>query len=481
MKWTARFAPTVAAGLFIGLYLYVAVARITYPYELEWMEGGSLEHVGRILAGQPLYVKPSLEFIPYIYTPAYFYVAAAVSWIGGTGFTPLRFVSLLASLCCFGLIFVLVRHESRSAAFGLISAGLFAATFSLGGAWFDVARVDSLFMALLLGGVLALRLRPTVAGSVLAATLFFLSFMTKQPAIILAAAMALGCLPTWAGWTRLVFPTLFAGMAGVAVVSLDAATAGWFSYYVFTLPAEHGIEQPMLLDFWTHDVLRPLTIAAVLTGVFLYRLAARRSGELPFHLALVGGMIGIAWLSRIHSGGYDNVLMPLHAALAIGGGLGVASLRGTRLESAAALACLIQFAMLTYAPTHQIPTERDREAGDRLVAMVGKFQGDVFIPMHGYLAQRAGKRAFAGGMAFDDVCRGRDESIIRDLETEVGNALRAGRFGAVILDGPDWGFADEINSGYRYQGRLFDDASLFMPRTGLMTRPQELFVARSGG
>lgn len=227
-------------------------------------------------------------------------------------------------------------------------------------------------------------------------------------------------------------------------------------------------------------MFRPLTIAAVLTGVFLYRMAARQSSAVAFYLALVSGLIGIAWLSRLHSGGYDNVLMPLHAALAIGGGLGVASLRGTRLESAAALACLIQFALLTYSPAGQIPTARDREAGDRVVATVAGFPGDVFIPMHGYLAERAGKRAFAGGMAFDDVCRGRDVSIIRDLETEVGDALREERFGAVILDGPDWGFAGEINSGYKYQGRLFDDLALFMPRTGLMTRPQELFVARSG-
>ncbi len=481
MQWTARLALAGSAGWFVGLYLYIALSRITYPYELEWMEGGSLEQVGRILAGQPLYVKPSLEFIPYIYTPAYFYVAAAASWIGGAGFTPLRVVSLLSSLCCFALVFALVRHESRSGLYGLIAAGLFAATFRLGGGWFDLARVDSLFMALLLGGVLALRLRPTIAGSALAATLFFLSFMTKQPAAVLAAAMAAGCLPMRSGWARLAFPAVFAGMAGLAVAGFDAATAGWFWYYVFRLPAEHTIEHPLLLGFWSHDVFRPLTIAALLTGVFLYRVAARRAGELSFYLALVGGLIGIAWLSRIHSGGYDNVLMPLHAALAIGGGLGVASMRGTRFESAAALACLIQFGLLAYAPANQVPPARDREAGDRLVATIAGFQGDVFIPMHGYLAQRAGKRAFTGGMAFDDVRRGRDESIIRDLETEVGTSLSEGRFDAVILDGPDWGFADAINSGYKYQGRLFDDATLFMPRTGLRTRPQELFVARSGG
>jgi hypothetical protein len=142
----SRFALVAAACAFIGVYLYVAAARIAYPYEIEWMEGGSLEHVERILTGRPIYVKPSLDFIPYIYTPAYYYVAAAVSQITGIGFTPLRLVSFLASLVCFTLVFEFVRREGGSASCGVISAGLFAATFRLGGAWFDVARVDSLFM-----------------------------------------------------------------------------------------------------------------------------------------------------------------------------------------------------------------------------------------------------------------------------------------------------------------------------------------------
>ena len=69
------------------------------------------------------------------------------------------------------------------------------------------------------------------------------------------------------------------------------------------------------------------------------------------------GTLGASLTSRIHSGGYLNVLMPAHAGLAIVFGLGTAALlarseasgRNT-LTVAVFGACLLQFAMLGYDP-----------------------------------------------------------------------------------------------------------------------------------
>jgi hypothetical protein len=47
----------------------VALRRLPYPYELEWMEGGIVTHVRVVLAGEPLYSAPSLDFTPFIYAP----------------------------------------------------------------------------------------------------------------------------------------------------------------------------------------------------------------------------------------------------------------------------------------------------------------------------------------------------------------------------------------------------------------------------
>ena len=71
------------AALYPLAYVAIALTRMGYPFELEWMEGGVVDHVRRILDGHPLYVEPTLGFTPFIYPPLYFYAAAFVSRLMG--------------------------------------------------------------------------------------------------------------------------------------------------------------------------------------------------------------------------------------------------------------------------------------------------------------------------------------------------------------------------------------------------------------
>ena len=48
---------------------YIVARRFAYPFELEWLEGGSLIQVLRLLDGQPLYAPPSLDYIAFNYPP----------------------------------------------------------------------------------------------------------------------------------------------------------------------------------------------------------------------------------------------------------------------------------------------------------------------------------------------------------------------------------------------------------------------------
>ena len=41
-------------------------------FEHEWMEGGMVDRVHRIMTDRPLYIEPSLRFVPFIYPPALF-------------------------------------------------------------------------------------------------------------------------------------------------------------------------------------------------------------------------------------------------------------------------------------------------------------------------------------------------------------------------------------------------------------------------
>src|SRR5271157_896030 len=86
--------------LFIGLDLFIIFSRMFYPYQLEWMEGAGLVQVSRLLASKTLYVPPSIDFVPLIYPPLYFYLSAGIAKIIGFGFGALRLVSFLSSVLC---------------------------------------------------------------------------------------------------------------------------------------------------------------------------------------------------------------------------------------------------------------------------------------------------------------------------------------------------------------------------------------------
>ena len=73
---TVLVSKTVLSGLLaagslisIAMYLVVAVVRIRYPFELQWMEGGSVDHVRRVLHGQSIYQAPSVDFVSFAYPP----------------------------------------------------------------------------------------------------------------------------------------------------------------------------------------------------------------------------------------------------------------------------------------------------------------------------------------------------------------------------------------------------------------------------
>src|SRR5262249_52972427 len=47
--------------------------------------GGMIDEVRRVLDGRKLYDNPTLDYVPFIYTPLWFYLAAASSLVFGVG------------------------------------------------------------------------------------------------------------------------------------------------------------------------------------------------------------------------------------------------------------------------------------------------------------------------------------------------------------------------------------------------------------
>ncbi|MEW6743404.1 MAG: glycosyltransferase family 39 protein [Planctomycetota bacterium] len=519
---------------FVALFLVIAVLRISYPFELEWMEGGTVDHVRRILDGKPLYVPPSLDFVPYLYTPLYFYVSAAVAKVTGIGFFPLRLVSLTAALGSVVLIAVFIRRHSRSSVAAIAGAGLFAATYALSGSWLDIARVDSLFLVFLLAAVYLVARRGSHATYLLAGLMLALSFLCKQSALVLLAPLALYLLAV--DWKRaLYFVASAGGLIIASSLALNHLHQGWYRYYVLDVPRSHNTIRRMYVDFWTEDLLRNLPLVClVAAGFFLVRRsrtqvrssshAARRPrreppavrsalspegpggpaqvgsmtassvqnpeksrreslvrGERPRmsrpFLALLGvGMLGCSWLGRLHAGGGFNVLLPAYAFLAIAFGCALAVFQerlGPKLRAGLYAIGVLQFLLLIYDPAAQVPKESDRLAGHEFIDKMARLEGEIYVPSHGYLPLLAGKRPLAHEAAIADLVNHGGGEPARRLADEFLRAVRSHRFAAIIMDdtGIPW-----FEKFYVTSGRIFDNDSVFFPVTGRHSRPELLLT-----
>ncbi len=491
-----RAATLLAAAAFIAVYIAVALARLSYPFELEWMEGGMVDHVQRVLDGQPLYVAPSLDFVPYGYTPLYYYLAAGMTRLLGTaGFLPLRLLSLLASLGCFALLYGMVTRETGSRAMGLVAAGLFAATYQEVAFWFDTARVNMLFLLFALGAMGLLRRWETRTAWAAAGVLLALALLTKQVGIVLALPLVV-----WAGFQRrdrvLWCAGAFVLVAGGALLLLARAHPYWFWYYTLIQPARHPLLPFQAVHFVLQDLPMKLAIAClmVVAWLLLVRGEGRRWGLLLF----MAGLAGAAFLPRIKEGGGVNDLIPIYAVLAmlfaialhktlqaLGSAAAppISPFHGARLHSFVWLTCLVQFSALIYNPISPLPTAADRAAGERLIQTMAAIPGDVLLLCHGYLPRLAGKEPHAQSIAVTDVLAAGVPEARAPLVEDLRQAVREQRYRAIILDvlDPLVMCEIELDRYYEKQGDVFRDGEqgAFLPRCGWQTRPEWIFVPRA--
>jgi len=469
----------VIGAVFVGAVLVVAILRLGYPYELEWMEGGSLQIVQRIMAGQPVYTVPSVNYVPFIYSPLYFYLAAGFSFVVGDGFLPLRLVSVLAWVASLGLIFQLVKHRTEGQFWPFVGVALFAACFEIGGGWFDLARVDSLYLFFLLLAIYLLDLPQTKPRHTLAGAAFVLAFLTKQSGLLAMLPVLLWVLVIGRGWERWLMPVVAAGGVAVSVLVLNLLTVGWFNFYVFKLPATHEIAWPLVVEFWRFDVLAPLPFALLALMSLLVVRQWEVNGEdrdRKWLLLLAVAFIGSAYFSRLHAGGWNNVLLPAYAILAII----LAATAGQMFHSAGPhlrlvlySVILLQFSLLIFDPRDHLPTAADRLAGDQLVDRLAQSTGPVWLPHHSYLAVRAGHGPTAHAMAIEDVLRGNQMPLAELIDQQMRQDIREGRWELIVLDGPD--FDVELAGLYGEPVPAFRDTAVFWTVTGLRTRPELVY------
>ncbi len=499
----SNWKPSLAFGLDLALmaislaavamFLRVAFSRINYPYALEWMEGGSAAHVRWLLAGHPLYGPPNLHFVPYQYGPLFYFVSAAVSRVFGiSGFLPLRGVSLVSTLGTFVILYEWARRETGTRLAGIAGVGLFAASFGEGGYWFDLARVDSLFVFLLLAGLFihcqGLGHPKRVHGMLpwLSSGFLVLAVLTKQTA--LPVTLALLAYPllrrNFSGPIRDL--SRFMGLGAVVYLLLQRSSGGWFYFYCFGIRAQFEGMAGMRAFWWPNEIFPRflplfLIILAFLAQVTREKpLRAQRDHGLWLAMFLMTTLGSALYLRFCWS--YKNVLLPAHAALALVGAVAFGTLRdrvsGPARHWAPALVVFLQIFVLVREEwpdiRGQIPKAILRQAGDRVVREIASLPGRVYIPTHGYLTQLAGKPEYVDLLAIKDLyLYGNDHPVVLKFRADMKSAFERGEFQWALLDSEGQLNLFEADLS-RHLGDTQSYSTEFRPLTGEDSRPSLL-------
>ncbi len=470
----------------ICLFAYVVARRLSFRYELEWMEGGMLGHSLRLLRGEPIYCAPTADFIPFLYTPLYPALVAALAKLAGLGFSLGRAVSVVSFATAVGFSAALARRAGAGR-WALLFAGAcvaaLCATYPPGGAWYDLVRGDSLYLALSLSGLWLAATRGDRAPlAALSGALLATAFFAKQTGSVLAVAGGLCTLLYPRGdrsgllrlWPSAAFALAASAVFSGGVVLLQLRSDGWFWRYVYELHQQHEfyarrawLETPLVL-FKSQPAL--WGGVAVATALLLHRRAFDRFlGRLAVLAAAGVALACIGFGTQYaHTNAYiPGLFLPalLWAAL-----LARLFASGAR-QPALVLACAHLGAMF-WDPRPHLPGPADAAAGDRLIARLRAAPGPVLIPFHPYYAVMAGKAPHLHRMGVLDI------GMPRDLEERI----RRREYDLVVMDDktqwPRWTVLQQV---YGIATTLVPGVDAPRVVTGAKTVPTWVMEPRSPG
>ncbi|MFO0693136.1 MAG: hypothetical protein U0230_06260 [Polyangiales bacterium] len=284
----------VLAG-YLGAFVYCATLRFPFPFDLEWMEGGMITHAARLLRGEPIYARPSSDFVAFFYTPIYSRVLAALGALaGGLSFPLGRSISLVATLATFAMLFHAGRREAGIRG-GLVAVGLYAALYRTNGTFYDLARADALALALGLAATLVAYEARSTRGAVASALLFVLAFFTKQTSAILAPFVGLYLLTV--NVRRALVFGIVGATAGFAVGELeDVLSRGWFRFYILEGHQGHLFYvRNFVLEYWRDLLFLCPTLVLVPT------LGASFGRRTRFVALAFGALLVAAFVQRVQT------------------------------------------------------------------------------------------------------------------------------------------------------------------------------------
>lgn len=486
-----RLGVWLLAFVGVGAYLLIGFRRLHYPLEIDCIEGVMMDHVARLVHGQPIYVAPSLHYIPLAYMPLFSVVSSWLARGFGLHLWVARLVSFGSTLLLMALVAGIVRAETRRWTLAAAAAGLYAMAFGYTGHCYDVARPDSLMLLLSFAGLAALRFVKGPAGAVVAALLLVAGFFAKQHSVL----FSFGALAYLAFHDRRRLPLfaalVIAGCAG-GYFLVTAWLGPWFRVFTWSVP--HGWSQvspPRIAHYFlgAFGVLGVLSLPALLA----LRPGTRPAGPgaaLWWWTGLAG--VGTGLLGTLDPYAYKHVFTPTVVALAVLGPVALDRLaRGAGGRGRAAglamsfvyVALAVQFVPLRYSVRGQLPRPHAAEADRAFADVLRRYPDGVMVPGHGWYTTHDVGRCGLQIIALDDIVRSRgNELLARDpryLERMFDSLATGPRRPAIVTDvplasqGPMW---VRIAPGYRLADSLGGLSETLRPISGNRYTPTYVYL-----
>ncbi|MBW2454096.1 MAG: hypothetical protein JRI68_06285, partial [Deltaproteobacteria bacterium] len=416
VRWTlgALLLPLVAlAGWHVIQLTRTFAGRLAYPMELEWMEGGQLYHAYRLLHGLPLYGPCVDGFIPFPYPPVHSVVVAGVGAVVGLDFWVARLVSVSAfTIACAVLCREVAqtwRHGARRWMMVLLAAGALAGSFPYTGAWYDLVRVDSVFIAFLFGGAAvslppgqdgAVRRRPSPLRIAVCAGLLCGALFSKQTAVFFLPWICLFAI--WRDWRSGLWLTGAVATLSLAVLGLlQWSSDGLFWTFMVGVMSRHEL----IIYQTITSALRILMLEPYLPLIGLLALWLWRKGKLRTRVAFWTGMLAAALVASLvttsKTAAASNNLM---TGVLLGGPVALMVVHDllaamprrhlARWLSATGLTvvALMLFQAQVFRPDMYVPPPHRWAAARAFNELVASLEGGVVIPAHSFAAIRHGNQ-----------------------------------------------------------------------------------------
>ena len=440
----------IASGYFIGLFLYISFSRLTFPITIDWVEGPVLVQVNRLLLGQKLYVEPGAAYVPLVYQPLFFYIAAGFTKLVGFGLTATRLLSIFSSCGSIFLIFLITRKVTGYSFTGLVSAGLFAATNGIVWTWFDFGKVDMLSVFFSLLGLYFL-VRTDLQSTFLAALFFTLSFFTKQSALIIIFPASIFYFLVNRRLSML-FIAAIGLLVAAGILLLNYDSNGWYYFYAYTLPSYHRLDtSPGQIIYVITSMLRPvlLFIGIVLLSILTDWRKFICNRIYFFFIGLAGSTVVLAIISALSIGTTRNAFIPAYALMSIVFGIGL-QLTREKISTISSVnpqfmysvllfgLCLLQFSLLQYNPRDYIPASQDFKRANVLIKKLANSEGNFILPSQNYLALYVHKNVYYHDAPLGEFTGWYGKSLpqLRGIRNEIRAIVKSGQVSDIYMVDP---------------------------------------------